>query len=310
MNHQNTQYNARHIDSDDESPENYTSSLGFDIQRRTLYNIGKNKALVKITVKELIQCVGNWIYNRNIDKDKVNELKEQYISNNGNDYFDIMDNDTDISPAWIISIVYDKKATGAYKLYVIDGQHRREVIRELLEDGKIQDTMEILCIMYNIDNCYGENKKTTLELFKKINNNLQLKDSDIPKILIHQIVEGIVNDNELVSDKRRLIRNDVNNPCGVAQEPRINERELIDIFKNNYNLIENLSSEEVIENLKIIKRRICFRDFEDIYPNTPDNQKRYNMARKYGFWLNLKSSDKYKPSEWIKYIARPNDFHP
>jgi hypothetical protein len=220
------------------------------------------------------------------------------------------DNDADISPAWIISVVYDKEATGAHKFFVIDGQHRREVIRELLEEGKIQDTIEILCIMYSIDSCYKENKKMTLELFKKINNNLQLKDSDIPKILIHQIVEGIINDNELVSDKRKLIRNDVNNPCGVAQEPRINERELIDIFKNNYHLIENLSSEQVIANLKIILLRIRYKDFENIYTNTPDNQKRYKMARDNDFWLNLKSSPNCNPSEWIKYIARPSYFHP
>ena len=309
MNHQNAH---KYIDSDDESPDNGTRALNINIKSKTVYNIGRNKALIKITARELIQYAGNWIYNREIDKDKVKELKEQYLSNNSNDYFNIMDNDNDadISPAWIISVVYDKEATGAHKLFVIDGQHRREVIRQLLEEGKIQDTMEIICIMYSIDNCYGENKKMTLELFKKINNNLQLKDSDIPKILVNQIVEGIVDDNELVSDKRKLIRNDVNNPCGVAQEPRINKRELIDIFKNNYHLIENLSSEEVIANLKIILLRIRYKDFENIYTNTPDNQKRYKMARDNDFWLNLKSSPNCNPSEWIKYIAKPNEFHP
>ncbi len=309
MNHQNAH---KYIDSDDESPDNGTTAINFDIKSKTVYNIGRNKALIKITAREFIQYVGNWIYNRNIDADKVKELKEQYISKNSNDYFNIMDNDNDadISPAWIISVVYDKEATGAYKLFVIDGQHRREVIRQLLEEGKIEDTIEVLCIMYSIDNCYKENNKMTLELFKKINNNLRLKDSDIPKILINQIVEGIVNDTELVSDKRKLIRNDVNNPCGVAQEPRINERELIDIFKNNYHLIENLSSEEVIANLKIILLRIRYKDFENIYTNTPDNQKRYKMARDNDFWLNLKSSANCKPSEWIKYIAKPREFHP
>lgn len=304
MNHQNAEY----IDSDDESPDNV--GFSFDIVSKTVYNIGRNKALIKITVGEFIQYVGNWIYNRKIDVDKVKELKEQYISNNGNDYFNIMDNDndTDISPAWIISIVYDKEATGSHKLFVIDGQHRRQVIRELLEEGKMQDTIEILCIMYSIDNCYKENKKMTLELFKKINNNLQLKDSDLPEILTLQIVEAIANDKELVSNRKMLIKNDTKTKS--AHEPFIHENELFILFNTNYSLIENLSCEEVIANLKIIKRRIRYRDFENIYTNTPKNLERHNKARYNDFWLNLKSSAKYKPSEWIKYIARPNDFQP
>jgi hypothetical protein len=308
MNHQN----ALCIDSDDESLDNGTIALNFDIKRKTVYNIGRNKTLIKITLRELIQYVGNWTYNRDIDADKVNELKEQYISKNCNDYFNIMDNDNDadISPAWIISIVYDKEATGAHKLFVIDGQHRREVIRQLLEEGKMQDTIEILCIMYSIDNCYKENKKMTLELFKKINNNLQLKDTDFPKILALQLVEAIAKDKELVSDSRKIIRNDGNNQGGVAYEPLIHERELFALFNTNYPLIENLSCEEIIANLKIIKQRICFKDFENIYTNTQQNIKRYAKARKYDFWLNLKSSARCKPSEWIKYIATPNDFRP
>jgi len=96
--------------------------------------------------------------------------------------------------------------------------------------------------MYTIDNCEKENKNTTLELFKKINNNLQLKDCDFPKILALQIVEAFIKNKELVP------------------------------------------------NLKIIKR--------------------YEKAKKYDFWLNLKSSPKCKPTEWIKYIANPNDFNP
>jgi hypothetical protein len=181
-----------------ESDEEFVDR-NLDMKARTIYNISKTKALVKITVKEFIQCVGNWIYNREIDVNKVKELKEQYMANNGNDYFNIMDNDkeNDISPAWIISIVYDKEATGVHNLFVIDGQHRREVIRELLEEGLIWDTIEIVCIMYSIDNCYKQNKKTTLELFKKINNNLQLKDTDFPKILATQVVEAIEKEKEL-----------------------------------------------------------------------------------------------------------------
>jgi hypothetical protein len=150
----------------------------------------------------------------------------------------------------------------------------------------------------------------TLELFKKINNNLQLKDTDFPKILATQIVEAIAKDTDLVPNRRKIIRNDVNNQGGIAHEPLIHERELFKIFNDNYSLIENLSCEEVIANLKIIKQKICWKDFDSIYTNTQQNRKRYEKARHYNFWLNLRSSAKYNPSEWIKYIANPNDFQP
>ena len=133
-------------DSDDEYENDENSSL--NITSKIVYNINNNKAIIKLTAGELIRETRNWIYNRDISTEKVKELKENYISNNGNDYFNIMDNDNvnNISPAWIISIVYDKQARNVnkiensknrYNLFIVDGQHRREVIRELLEEKKI-----------------------------------------------------------------------------------------------------------------------------------------------------------------------------
>lgn len=305
-------------DSDDEYENDENSSL--NIKSKIVYNINNNKAIIKLTAGELIRETRNWIYNRDISTEKVKELKENYIANNGSDYFNIMDNDNgnNISPAWIISIVYDKQARNVskiensknrYNLFIVDGQHRREVIRELLEEKKIVDNIEVLCIMYTIDNCEKENKNTTLELFKKINNNLQLKDGDFPKILALQIVEAFIKNKELVPNLK-IIKNEKTNKTGVAYEPLIHERELFELFNKNYALVENLSCEEVISNILIIKQKICWKDFDKIYTNTQQNIKRYEKAKKYDFWLNLKSSPKCKPTEWIKYIANPNDFNP
>ncbi len=305
-------------DSDDEY-EN-TELSGLNIKSKIVYNINNNKAIIKITAGELIRETRNWIYNRDISVEKVKELKENYIANNSSDYFNIMDNDNgnNISPAWIISLVYDKQARNVsnvensknrYNLFIVDGQHRREVIRELLEEKKIVDNIEVLCIMYTIDNCEKENKNTTLELFKKINNNLQLKDCDFPKILSLQIVDAFIKNKELVPNIK-IIKNEKTNKTGVAYEPLIHERELFELFNKNYALIENLSCEEVIHNIIIIKQKICWKDFDKIYSNTQQNIKRYEKAKKYNFWLNLKSSPKCNPTIWIKYIANPNDFNP
>lgn len=305
-------------DSDDEY-EN-TELSGLNIKSKIVYNINNNKAIIKITAGELIRETRNWIYNRDISVEKVKELKENYIANNSSDYFNIMDNDNgnNISPAWIISLVYDKQARNVsnvensknrYNLFIVDGQHRREVIRELLEEKKIVDNIEVLCIMYTIDNCEKENKNTTLELFKKINNNLQLKDCDFPKILSLQIVDAFIKNKELVPNIK-IIKNEKTNKTGVAYEPLIHERELFELFNKNYALIENLSCEEVIHNIIIIKQKICWKDFDKIYSNTQQNIKRYEKAKKYNFWLNLKSSPSCNPTIWIKYIANPNDFNP
>ena len=305
-------------DSDDEY-EN-TELSGLNIKSKIVYNINNNKAIIKITAGELIRETRNWIYNRDISVEKVKELKENYIANNSSDYFNIMDNDNgnNISPAWIISLVYDKQARNVskiensknrYNLFIVDGQHRREVIRELLEEKKIVDNIEVLCIMYTIDNCEKENKNTTLELFKKINNNLQLKDCDFPKILSLQIVDAFIKNKELVPNLK-IIKNEKTNKTGVAYEPLIHERELFELFNKNYALVENLSCEEVIHNIIIIKQKICWKDFDKIYSNTQQNIKRYEKAKKYNFWLNLKSSPKCNPTMWIKYIANPNDFNP
>ena len=257
-------------DSDDEYENDENSSL--NITSKIVYNINNNKAIIKLTAGELIRETRNWIYNRDISTEKVKELKENYISNNGNDYFNIMDNDNvnNISPAWIFSIVYDKQARNVnkiensknrYNLFIVDGQHRREVIRELLEEKKIVDSIEVLCIMYTIDNCEKENKNTTLELFKKINNNLQLKDSDFPKILALQIVEAFIKNKALVPNLK-IIKNEKTNKTGVAYEPLIHKRELFELFNKNYALVENLSCEEVISNILIIKQKICWKDFD------------------------------------------------
>ena len=283
-------------ESDDDSVNNpITIEV---ITDKIVYNIDNNKAIIKLTAKELIRDAKVWTYNRDINEDKVNELKEQYIVNLGN--HDIM------SPVWMPSLVYDKYSEpDNITLIVIDGQHRREAIRSLLQEGKINENIEIMCIMYTIDKCETENIKVIVDLFNKINNNLHLEKKDYPEIFALEIISELKKNNELVPDKKAIKKGKTNK---TAREPCMHEKEFSNLLKEHYQTYQHLSKEKLIENLKIINRKICWKDFGDIYSNTKDNIARYDKAKDYNFWLGLKSSAKYKPEVWIKYLATPELF--
>ena len=283
-------------ESDDESVDNPKTIE--EITDKIVYNMGNNKSIIKLTAKELIRDAKVWTYNRDINEDKVTELKEQYILNLGNQ--DIM------SPVWMPSLVYDKYSEpDNIKLIVIDGQHRREAIRALLQEGKINENIEIMCIMYTIDNCETENIKIIVDLFNKINNNLHLEKKDYPEIFALEIINELKKDTELVPDKKAIKKAKTNK---TAREPCMHEKEFSHLLKEHYHTYQHLSKEKLIENLRIINRKICWKDFEDIYNNNKDNIARYNKAKDYNFWLGLKSSAKYKPDVWIKYLATPELF--
>ncbi len=281
-------------ESDDDSVDNPKTIE--EITDKIVYNMGNNKSIIKLTAKELIRDAKVWTYNRDINEDKVTELKEQYILNLGNQ--DIM------SPVWMPSLVYDKYSEPD-KLIVIDGQHRREAIRTLLQEGKINENIEIMCIMYTIDNCETENIKIIVDLFNKINNNLHLEKKDYPEIFALEIINELKKDTELVPDKKAIKKAKTNK---TAREPCMHEKEFSYLLKEHYHTYQHLSKEKLIENLRIINRKICWKDFEDIYNNNKDNIARYNKAKDYNFWLGLKSSAKYKPYVWIKYLATPELF--
>ncbi len=283
-------------ESDDDSVNN--SITIEEITDKIVYNIDNNKAIIKLTAKELIRDAKVWTYNRDINEDKVNELKEQYIVNLGN--HNIM------SPVWMPSLVYDKYSEpDNITLIVIDGQHRREAIRSLLQEGKINENIEIMCIMYTIDKCETENIKVIVDLFNKINNNLHLEKKDYPEIFALEIISELKKNNELVPDKKAIKKGKTNK---TAREPCMHEKEFSNLLKEHYQTYQHLSKEKLIENLKIINRKICWKDFGDIYSNTKDNIARYDKAKDYNFWLGLKSSAKYKPEVWIKYLATPELF--
>tara|TARA_B100001540_G_scaffold317336_1_gene350067 strand:+ start:3859 stop:4746 length:888 start_codon:yes stop_codon:yes gene_type:complete len=271
----------------------------FDIKDYIIHPIDDSKYLVKLTAKQFARFCDPWVYNRKINTEKVGELKEQ---------FKVFDKST--SPIWNVSLVFDKythKSKDDIPKYIkiLDGQHRWQLVKDLLEDGEIDANYEIYATCYIIDYCEENNKNITTELFKKINNNTPLCIDDIPDTRIQELVDKIIEDKELNPKKEGI-------KIGIAQktaiEPAIHKKELFNILNTHSKSFSHLSQDEIITNLRLIKNRIMLKEFKEIYHKCDNNVKRYKKAESADFWLGLKSSKKFSPEKWVLFISNPQEF--
>ena len=271
----------------------------FNINKYTIHYIDTNKYLVKLTAKQFARLCVPWVYNRKINTEKVEELKEQ---------FKVFDKNT--SPIWNVSLVFDKY-THKHKdnipkyIKILDGQHRWQLVKNLLEDGEIDINYEIYATCYLIDYCEEKNKNITTELFKKINNNTPLCIDDIPNTRIQELLDKIIEDNELNPNKEGI---KVGNGQSTAHEPAIHKKELFNILNIHSKSFSHLSQDEIIANLHRINNKISLKDFKDIYHKCDTNEKRYKKAESVDFWLGLKSSKKFSPEQWVLFISNPQEF--
>jgi len=281
--------------TDDESEKN----ISINFKNNIISNINDNCNIIKIPIGDLVRKTKNWIYNREINEEKVNELFEHICSQKYKHGY---------SCDWIIILVYDKFAdNGNYNNIVIDGQHRREALRRALENEKINENISIHCIMYEINYCETKNIEKTINLFNSVNNNRPLTKIDYPDTRSIILVNKIKLDKEIVPDTSVIKKNGKENGRG-ANQPFITEKELYNIIYNNSKFWIHLTDEEFINNLKNISKKISWVLYENIYTCSETNRKRYDKALKYKFWLNLKDSEKYNPDKWIKFIATPDLF--
>lgn len=274
---------------------------------KVIYEYDDFKSIVVIKAEDFVRDTRPWIYNRKLDDDNIAELKKKYLLY-----------DKVYSPLWNISIIYDELSEERTKLYILDGQHRREVLKQLLQEGNIDKNMDIICTIYNIKDCQGDNKKIATELFKKINNNLPLNLKDIPDTFVQDVVDRIISDKVLNPNKsiKTIEKPNIdkkNKDKFTAQEPKIHKRELYQKFNEHLIYYKDLSIDDIVNNLRIIVNKIRFEDCENIYDCTNKEKmdkgcERYEKAKNMDFWLGLKSSSKYNPELLIKNIADPSHF--
>lgn len=261
---------------------------------KVIYVKDEKTILVEMSYRDIMNNTSNWIYNREIEYDRVNNIYDNIKENN--------------SIGWTLDAFVDKSITNDDKINIkiINGQHRVEAIRTYLSkhDNYMYCNRSVLVWLYFIEN-EDENPDEVIEIFKKVNSSYQLKECQFPskikieicnQIIIHPILkEGIKTDSK----------------TNIAHQPYIHIKELKEIIDK---IIENNSEmtiNEIIDGIVKINNRIsCIcneNSFEKLFGKkqiTDKRLKHMNKANEIKFYLNIKESI-YSKDIWYNYIKNP-----
>jgi len=253
-----------------------------DTDYTILHESSKNSYLIKINFTNLLKISNSWYGNRKINNAKVNELYESMTDDN----------------YYIWTLVAVKELT-SNELYIIDGQHRCEAIRQKITINPLYDNY-VYCNVYTIPSI--NDTDFIVDLFKKINNNILLNPWDMPVIRITKIVETIVKDAVLKKGIETSPKHQ------KANQPRFHQKQLNAFLNKNSLNIEDMDAPEIIHNLKIINNTLAKMTFADIFTKfqTMPNENAYNKAKELNFFLGLTGSFKFNPSKWIVHIKNPS----
>jgi hypothetical protein len=266
----------------------------FIIHEKIIDRKDDNTFFIKLTFRELLAYTGYWCYNRTICSEKVAELYTSLC-----ECYNI---------PFILHAIYDEKHNDPVrKLLILDGQHRREAIKQYIEtNDKSWDCPHCVWIcVYKYNNAETHQTAPVLDLFKKINNNRIFNMSELPDTFIIDLVKEICEIPHF--KKQKAIGTNVQtNSC---HSPCIHKKELNTLFTNNKEEIKatNLTLTQLVENVQKINHRLSMKSFDELYvPCQRNTEKvRYQKAVSKGFFLNLKNS-KYTPDVWVKFVNEPN----
>lgn len=248
-----------------------------------LHQSSKVSYLIKIDFINLLKISNSWYGNRRINTAKVNELYESITDDN---YY-----------IWTLVAV---KELASNELYIIDGQHRCEAIRQKITINPLYDNY-VYCNVYTIPSI--NDTDFIVDLFKKINNNILLNPWDMPVIRITKIVETIVKDVVLKKGIETSPKHQ------KANQPRFHQKQLNAFLNKHSSYIEDMGADEIIHNIKIINTKLSKMSFQEIFKFllTLPNENAYNKAKELNFFIGLTGSFDYNPIKWIKHIKNPDN---
>lgn len=275
------------LDNMDE--EYHSASEDTEIEPLKIYNeeniiskYNENITLHTLGFRDFVKYSEPWQYNRKINDETVDELYKVLQEPDGS------------SIPWMFHAILDEKED-KNKLYIIDGQHKRKAIELYIENYDEDMTCErkICCWIYKIEDSSTTNRTKAVELFKKINNNRNFEEEDLPNNRSMDIIE-------LLKKKKSLETGITKNKSYV---PRISTQELNILLNQNLKSFEKLSIEEVANNIQKINHKLSLKTTSELYGRKKTFETQYNKANKIKFYLNLKGS-KYGPEIWINYISK------
>ena len=246
----------------------------------------ENSSLYKIDFRTLIINIGHWSYNRPLKKEIINNLYENIKNNN---------------ISWILSAVKEKENDN---IYLIDGQHRLEAIKKIIdEDIEMKINKYFYVNIYSFDNI-DEDFDYINELFIKINSNTPLENINFPSSFTSKLINEIIKDPVLskgISTNPKTHR---------ANQPYIHKKTLNEILNISHSIIKDIDINVIITNLKFANNRLSIMPFDEIYFNSNKtdiqiNKNNWNKAKEVGFFLGLKDCNlKYKLINIINNINR------
>jgi hypothetical protein len=242
--------------------------------------------------RTLNQSVGSWSYNREIKPEIVEKL-----------YDNIQDNSNNI--IWILTAIKERLSN---TIYLIDGQHRYEAIKKLLQnDFDFNEERYVFIQVYLIDNI-EEDDEYIIDLFIKINNHAPFNIPDFPSKQNIKIIKKIIKDKIL---KNGIITNE---KTKTAHQPRIH-RKTLHIILNQYNsYIKDINDDIIIQNLKTINNYISLKNYKEIFDcheeaEKQSNKKAWEKSKELKFYIGLKNcNEKYLIDNIIKNINNPEIF--
>ena len=247
----------------------------------------ENSSLYKIDFRTLIIKIGNWSYNRPLKKEIIDDLYKNIKNNNIN---------------WILSAVKEKDNDD--NIYLIDGQHRLEAIKKIIEeDIDMKINKYVYVTIYSVDNI-DEDFDYINELFIKINSNTPLEKFEFPSTFTAKLIKEIIKDPVL------SIGISINPKTHSAHQPMIHKKTLNEILNISHSVIKGIDINTIVNNLKFANNRLSIMKFEKIYFNCNkiDNEKNksnWNKAKELGFYLGLKDCCmKYKLINLINNINK------
>jgi len=249
-----------------------------------IYVKNENLKLIKMNYRSLIHFTQNWIHNRLLSIEKVDELYEEIKSNN--------------KFGWSLSAFQDLSNN---EIKILDGQHRREAIKKYLElnDDDMSNNDEIIIWLYDIKNEI-DNEDEIIELFIKLNKNEPIDLSQLPSKRKHNLFKMIINEPCF----KKAIRE--SEAVNEARSPYISKKQIkniIDIIINKY---PELSNEEILLKMKQINNKISImanvENVEEQLFRRRLNKKEKEIIDKcfeIKFYLNIKNSIYDDNFKWI-----------
>ena len=218
-------------ESDSDSDTSYTEDIFTNlVATNTLHGTSMNDIEVQyyfMPIRNIIHLLHTWCFNRTINVDHKNTIKEAIIKSKH-----LMST---------IQIVRDSYGNTR----VINGQHRIKAIQEIIKgDLEMEFDMNVMFEVYNVPidlENFDEDQDLIEWLFKQANNNLNVKLEDDHEMFCRKVIQTMMNEPVF---KKGL----VDKPTGTVHRPRLLTRELYEALLEHLPVGTNKSVNDVDSN--------------------------------------------------------------